>query len=148
MKAEREALEFQASMRAQGEQPLAVVPLPVPREPTKEERAAHGLTRCPPAPWCEHCILGQGAEDPHRRVPEKARGSSSVQVDWGFTGEGTEAEKDMQSTLVVVDRDSHMMSPIFSDSKVATPKLVKGVCDFVTMMSHQIVDLKQTTSRR
>lgn len=32
-------------------------------------RERYGLMHLPPAPWCEHCVRGRGAEAPHRRRP-------------------------------------------------------------------------------
>ena len=84
----RKALVEQQQRRAEGAQAADVVPVALPPGPSPMERELHELTHCPPAPWCEACVLGQGGEDPHRRVPEEKKGPIPlVMADWGFTGE-------------------------------------------------------------
>merc|ERR1712197_159663 len=59
-----------------------------PGQPTPEERARHELLRVPFRPWCEHCVEGKAADDPHsQRAPNESGGDDGVpkvSVGYGF----------------------------------------------------------------
>ena len=40
---------------------------PIPEKPTQRQRDNHELTHLPPVPWCQACVSGKDADDPHRR---------------------------------------------------------------------------------
>ena len=63
-----------------------------PGQPTRDERARHDLTHLPFRPWCEYCVAGKAAADPHRRLVREANlGPPKVSVDYGFVAEGEHA---------------------------------------------------------
>ena len=37
-------------------------------EPSNTEKEVRELTRLPPQPLCERCVMGRGTENPHKRV--------------------------------------------------------------------------------
>ena len=59
-----------------------------PGLPTPEERARHELLHVPFRPWCEHCVKGKAADDPHpQRAPSESGGDDGVpkvSIDYGF----------------------------------------------------------------
>ena len=50
-------------------QPVEVVGVRQPHEPTELERDLHSFVHTPASDWCESCILGQAPEKRHDTVP-------------------------------------------------------------------------------
>ena len=114
---ELEARQLEATENQPSVGPIVV---PAPHEPTPEERAAHEVLHMPPADWCLACQLGNATSKPHHKLTYERQdiGKARARMDFAFmktSGEFAEpgevppqAER-FSTTLVAVDRDTHMM---------------------------------------
>ena len=58
----------------------------LPMEPSTEEALTHELIDLPPRTWCEHCVVGHGIDDPHRRRVRNPNAVPEGQIDYMFLG--------------------------------------------------------------
>jgi hypothetical protein len=67
-----------------------------PGKPTREERAHHELLHVPFRPWCEDCVRGKAADDPHLRQDhgQEDEEMPKVSVDYGFIS--TEGDEELR----------------------------------------------------
>ena len=70
-------------------QARTVKTLPIPHEPTAQERATHELTHLPYRSWCTVCVQAKGKELQHRR--QSTEKQPVIQLDYHFQ---TETERD------------------------------------------------------
>jgi hypothetical protein len=87
--------------------------LPVPDEPSAEEKQRHLLTHLPYAPWCEQCVAGAGRDGQHRRkqIGENCQLETVVQADCPFFARNAqqslvEDESTLVTVLTFVDKTS------------------------------------------
>ena len=87
--------------------------LPVPDEPSAEEKQRHLLTHLPYAPWCELCVAGAGRDGQHRRkqMGENGQLETVVQADYTFFARNAqqslvEDESTLVTVLTFVDKTS------------------------------------------
>ena len=134
------------SCLAEGEaQAPKVNVVPLPHEPTETERAEHNLHHATFAPWCTHCVAGQGREQPHKRVRDD-RVEHLIYADFLFfdnkgeeahvadVGEATRADRGALTTeLTAIDVDSRWPFAVVVPSKLKTvtrrKHLKTGCCD-------------------
>ena len=145
---ERELLEQRHATRVAG-LPVDVHEVPAPRQPTPQERARHELTHTPPEQWCEECVMGQSAEDPHDSSSKgPPRSIPMIVFDFAYnaaTGEdGHEAPPDTELgiSLVAVDRDSGYVYGNALATKDADSYSCKELNAFIRQMGYSSVELR------
>lgn len=135
-------LEARAEEIRQGRVPTEKVTLPVPREPTPEEREKHELTHTPSEEWCPDCAMGMGVASPHKSkgVIEVPRRDPLVQLDFCFLKSDDEKDaegKPWSTTLTGVDSDSG--TPLAIAVPTKSPNLgytVKVVVEYIRRLCH------------
>ena len=104
-----------------------------PRTPSQQEIDDHEVTHCPFRSWCEHCVKGQGKDDPHCVVAAAYADSSVVRVsmDYCFFTEGAKAtETDHEdSTKATVSMTVMLMVESLFRSMWAYAVQCKGATD-------------------
>ena len=124
----QEELQRQLDTRREGQAVPTGIPLPQVRQPTAAEREAHMLTHLPPAPWCEHCVMGRGTTAPHRRVEaeHKDQGRPLIEMDiyhmksdgaYFEKGEVIVPEQIYATTLVMIDTGTGAMCSLAMPKK-------------------------------
>ena len=139
--------ERQTRRREAGE---AYVPtlLPAPKAPTDLERFTHELSHCPPAPWCEICVMGKMQDRPHRArtLEDRERGLPEVQADYMFMDSEMRIVPKSEAwttILCVVDVDSSTPKPICIPTK--SPDLdhtTNNVLKFIKRLCHNSIQFK------
>ena len=71
-----------------------------PEEPTPEQRDRHYLTHIPFAPWCDECVRGRAADDPHPTQVEKSP-LPVIQIDYFFVR--TDQDRILAKGLSAID---------------------------------------------
>jgi len=140
-------LRLRQEARASGHGSVPVTTLVVPKSPTREERELHDLTHCPPAAWCEECILGGGQSKPHDSVLADERSPQPlVLFDFGTTkaqgGDGKSVDDDFATSIVMVDRDTGMTEGTITGTKEADAHMVKAACGFIAQLGHKTCGLR------
>ncbi|CAK0839054.1 unnamed protein product [Prorocentrum cordatum] len=88
------------------EDPRAPRAKAIPPTVSKAEWDAHQLTHLPFRSWCESCVAGKAAEDPHRQLQQAPDGATpKVCMDYLFLTQKA-VEKEMYAVLNVLDAKS------------------------------------------
>ena len=61
--------------------------------PTEQEIDEHMITHIPFRSWCPFCVMGKACSSDHRRIKEPHGSIPVVSIDYGYMGEGGEADK-------------------------------------------------------
>ena len=110
-----EEMERELMGREEVEPPIAME-VPLPGEPTSEERRHHRLTHLPYQPWCNVCVRARASENRHESRSQNQPGTPVIQRDCCFLK--TEEDAPMFTVLVAIDTVHKQM--------VASPLEKKG----------------------
>ena len=119
-----------------------LVHVPLPRQPSQQERELHELVHLPYQPWCDVCVSCKSRADAQRPLDlseEERRTSPSIQLDYGFgRSEGkTSSQTALTVVLVGVDCESRMLMAMPVESKGADLRgQAEQVTKFSLAMSH------------
>ena len=114
-----------------------LVHVPIPRQPSQQERELHELVHLPYQPWCDVCVSCKSRADAQRPLDlseEERRTSPSIQLDYGFgRSEGkTSSQTALTVVLVGVVCESRMLMAMPVESKGAD---LRGQAEQVTTFS-------------
>ena len=118
-----------------------------PGQPTAKEHQEQMTTRRPYRSWCKFCVMGRGANAPHRRsgAQDDLEGVPHVSMDPGFLGE--RASEDRVSLVLVIQERRHKMTwaMLVPRKRTEFPWIVKRAAKFIDQLGHNRVTLRCDT---
>ena len=115
-----------------------------PNTPSAEEVYLHNLTHATYAPWCEHCVLGQGRDKPHTRSKEEPA-DKRIKMDYVFfSRDGSEAPEGhsrLATALTAVDETTQACLCVYMTHKGSDTYLLKALEKWITHLGWKKITL-------
>ena len=129
-----------------------------PKEPTKEEIAAHNLTHTPYRSWCPECVRARGRANPHFKQDKEEKGVPGIHIDYLFMRDKPGA--DLIPVITIKDDDTKSVRahvvPRKGDIDWVADEVIKDISKLghsaeVIIKSDQepaLIDLRKTIVQR
>ena len=105
--------------------------LPMPEEPTPEQRAKHNLTHWPYKSWCEHCVRARRPNSHHRYNPSASSRTLPVCVaDYCFLRDAR--DEDLTTVFVAkIYPSRNLFAAVVSEKGIGDELATKQFADFL-----------------